>query len=116
MPSPRISAVQDAVLLDLELGLAQHALLLQLSELPELLKLGVHVDVRSRSRCGRGCVGGLLVGLLLLVRLVLVGLLLLRRPAAGLAAGDRIAVAGVSFLREGMKVRDLAGALGGTQP
>lgn len=31
----------------------------------------------------------------------------------GLAAGDRIAVAGVNFLREGMKVRDLGDALGG---
>lgn len=32
----------------------------------------------------------------------------------GLQPGDRIAVAGVSFLREGMKVRDLGDALGGT--
>jgi len=32
----------------------------------------------------------------------------------GLAAGDRIAVAGVSFLRDGMKVRDLGDALGGS--
>jgi RND family efflux transporter MFP subunit len=31
----------------------------------------------------------------------------------GLQPGDRIAVAGVTFLREGMKVRDLASALGG---
>jgi RND family efflux transporter MFP subunit len=31
----------------------------------------------------------------------------------GLQPGDRIAVAGVSFLREGMKVRDLGDALGG---
>jgi RND family efflux transporter MFP subunit len=31
----------------------------------------------------------------------------------GLAPGDRIVVAGVTFLREGMQVRDLAGALGG---
>jgi RND family efflux transporter MFP subunit len=31
----------------------------------------------------------------------------------GLAAGDRIVVAGVRFLREGMKVRDLGEALGG---
>ncbi len=31
----------------------------------------------------------------------------------GLTAGDRIAVAGVSFLREGMKVSDLGDALGG---
>jgi len=31
----------------------------------------------------------------------------------GLEAGDRIAVAGVTFLREGMKVRDLGDALGG---
>ena len=30
--------------------------------------------------------------------------------------GDRIAVAGVTFLREGMKVRDLGDALGGGQP
>jgi RND family efflux transporter MFP subunit len=33
--------------------------------------------------------------------------------ADGLAPGDRIAVAGVSFLREGMRVRDLGDALGG---
>jgi membrane fusion protein, multidrug efflux system len=31
----------------------------------------------------------------------------------GLRPGDRIAVAGVPFLREGMKVRDLGDALGG---
>jgi multidrug efflux pump subunit AcrA (membrane-fusion protein) len=31
----------------------------------------------------------------------------------GLQPGDRIAVAGVTFLREGMKVRDLGDALGG---
>jgi RND family efflux transporter MFP subunit len=36
--------------------------------------------------------------------------------ASGLAAGDRIAVAGVAFLREGMKVRDLGDGLGGGQP
>ena len=34
----------------------------------------------------------------------------------GLAPGDRIAVAGVRFLRDGMKVRDLGDALGGGQP
>jgi RND family efflux transporter MFP subunit len=34
----------------------------------------------------------------------------------GLQPGDRIAVAGVTFLREGMKVRDLGNALGGSQP
>jgi len=34
----------------------------------------------------------------------------------GLQPGDRIAVAGGSFLREGMKVRDLGNALGGSQP
>jgi RND family efflux transporter MFP subunit len=34
---------------------------------------------------------------------------------AGLQPGDRIAVAGVSFLRDGMKVRDLGNALGGGQ-
>lgn len=34
----------------------------------------------------------------------------------GLQPGDRIAVAGVSVLREGMKVRDLGDALGGSQP
>ena len=33
----------------------------------------------------------------------------------GLQPGDRIAVAGVRFLREGMKVRDLGDALGGSQ-
>ena len=33
----------------------------------------------------------------------------------GLLPGDRIAVAGVPFLREGMKVRDLGDALGGVQ-
>jgi multidrug efflux pump subunit AcrA (membrane-fusion protein) len=31
----------------------------------------------------------------------------------GLEPGDRIAVAGVTFLRDGMKVRDLGDALGG---
>ena len=36
--------------------------------------------------------------------------------AEGLQPGDRIAVAGVTFLREGMKVRDLGDALGGGQP
>jgi RND family efflux transporter MFP subunit len=35
---------------------------------------------------------------------------------SGLAAGDRIAVAGVAFLRDGMKVRDLGDGLGGGQP
>jgi RND family efflux transporter MFP subunit len=34
----------------------------------------------------------------------------------GLRAGDRIAVAGVTHLREGMKVRDLGDALGGGAP
>ena len=34
----------------------------------------------------------------------------------GLQPGDRIAVAGMNFLREGMKVRDLGNALGGSQP
>lgn len=34
----------------------------------------------------------------------------------GLQPGDRIAIAGVTFLREGMKVRDLGDALGGGQP
>jgi RND family efflux transporter MFP subunit len=34
----------------------------------------------------------------------------------GLQAGDRIAVAGVTHLREGMKVRDLGDALGGSLP
>jgi RND family efflux transporter MFP subunit len=34
----------------------------------------------------------------------------------GVQPGDRIAVAGVSFLREGMKVRDLGDALGGNLP
>jgi RND family efflux transporter MFP subunit len=34
----------------------------------------------------------------------------------GLQPGDRIAVAGVTFLREGMKVSDLGDALGGGQP
>ena len=34
----------------------------------------------------------------------------------GLGAGDRIAVAGVTFLRDGMKIRDLGDALGGRQP
>lgn len=33
----------------------------------------------------------------------------------GVKPGDRIAIAGVSFLREGMKVRDLGDTLGGTQ-
>lgn len=34
----------------------------------------------------------------------------------GLQPGDRIAVAGVSFLRDGMKVRDLGDELGGGRP
>jgi membrane fusion protein, multidrug efflux system len=34
----------------------------------------------------------------------------------GLQPGDRISVAGVTFLREGMKVRDLGDALGGERP
>lgn len=34
----------------------------------------------------------------------------------GLEPGERIAVAGVSFLRDGMKVNDLGDALGGAQP
>jgi RND family efflux transporter MFP subunit len=34
----------------------------------------------------------------------------------GLQSGDQIAVAGVNVLREGMKVRDLGDALGGSQP
>jgi multidrug efflux pump subunit AcrA (membrane-fusion protein) len=33
---------------------------------------------------------------------------------SGLEPGERIAVAGVTFLREGMKVRDLGDALGGS--
>jgi membrane fusion protein, multidrug efflux system len=36
--------------------------------------------------------------------------------SSGLQSGDRIAVAGVAFLREGMKVRDLGDSLGGGQP
>ncbi len=35
---------------------------------------------------------------------------------SGLQSGDRIAVAGVAFLREGMKVRDLGDGLGGGHP
>jgi multidrug efflux pump subunit AcrA (membrane-fusion protein) len=35
---------------------------------------------------------------------------------SGLRPGDRVAVAGAPFLREGMKVRDLGDALGGGQP
>ena len=31
----------------------------------------------------------------------------------GLSPGDRIAIAGVNFLRDGMQVRDLSNALGG---
>lgn len=34
----------------------------------------------------------------------------------GLQPGDRVTVAGVSFMREGMKVRDLGNALAGSQP
>jgi len=34
----------------------------------------------------------------------------------GLKSGDRIAVAGISFLRDGMKVRDLGNALGDGPP
>ncbi len=36
--------------------------------------------------------------------------------AEGLAPGERVVVAGVKFLREGMRVRDLGDALGGGQP
>ena len=36
--------------------------------------------------------------------------------SSGLQSGDRIAVAGVAFLRDGMKVRDLGDSLGGGQP
>lgn len=36
--------------------------------------------------------------------------------SSGLQSGDRIAVAGTAFLREGMKVRDLGDSLGGGQP
>jgi RND family efflux transporter MFP subunit len=36
--------------------------------------------------------------------------------SSGLQSGDRIAVAGVGFLRDGMKVRDLGDSLGGGQP
>src|SRR5262245_54381155 len=36
--------------------------------------------------------------------------------ADGLQPGDRVVIAGVRFLREGMKVRDLGDALGGGQP
>lgn len=35
---------------------------------------------------------------------------------SGLETGDRIAVAGVAFLRDGMRVRDLGDGLGGGQP
>jgi multidrug efflux pump subunit AcrA (membrane-fusion protein) len=35
---------------------------------------------------------------------------------SGLQPGDRVAVAGATFLREGIKVRDLGGALGDAQP
>jgi RND family efflux transporter MFP subunit len=34
--------------------------------------------------------------------------------AEGLQPGDRVAVAGVTFLRDGMKVRDLGDVLGGS--
>jgi multidrug efflux pump subunit AcrA (membrane-fusion protein) len=34
----------------------------------------------------------------------------------GLRPGDHVVVAGVAFLREGMKVRDLGNALGGDRP
>ncbi len=36
--------------------------------------------------------------------------------SSGLQSGDRIAVAGAAFLRDGMKVRDLGDGLGGGQP
>jgi multidrug efflux pump subunit AcrA (membrane-fusion protein) len=36
--------------------------------------------------------------------------------ADGLGPGDRIAVAGVTFLREGMKVRDAGEVFGGGSP
>ena len=40
----------------------------------------------------------------------------LDRGASVLEVRDRIAVAGVTHLREGMRVRDLGDALGGGQP
>jgi hypothetical protein len=70
------SRVEDAALLDLELGFAQHALLLQRAEVLELGELGVHVVLRRRRRWRRWRVGGLLLGVLLLF---------LGGPPAGLA-------------------------------
>src|SRR4029453_1611593 len=67
--SGRASRAEDPLLLGEELLFAEHALALQLAELPQLLQLGVHVGGR---RGGLLPVGRLLVGLLL-VGLGLVG-------------------------------------------
>src|SRR5918999_2190116 len=66
-----ISGAEDPALLGCELLLAQHTLGLQLTELPELGDLGVHVVGGG----GRGSVVG---------RWLLIGLLLLGGPPVGL--------------------------------
>ena len=81
-PEPRrggLDSAQDALLLRLKLGLGQHALRLQLSELLELRQLVAHRVLRGGLRLVRR--------LLLVCGLLRVLLLVLRRPAPGLPAG-----------------------------
>src|SRR4029453_4151037 len=85
--SGRASRAEDPLLLGEELLFAEHALALQLAELPQLLQLGVHVvGGRRGGLVGRGL---LLVGLLL-VGLLLVGLLFLAGPPVGLPPRDAV--------------------------
>src|SRR4051794_796804 len=84
-PRARLSGGEDAVLLHLELHLAEHTRLLQLAQLFQLGELGVHVGGRGRGGCGRRWRGGVdRLGL----RVLLLLLLLLRRPATLLAPSD----------------------------
>src|SRR4029453_15374485 len=52
--SGRASRTQDPLLLGEELLFAEHALALQLAELPQLLQLGVHVGGAGRVATARG--------------------------------------------------------------
>src|SRR4029450_3797316 len=76
--SGRASLAEDPLLLGEELLFTEHALALQLAELPQLLQLGVHV-VGGR---------GVLWGRALL--LLLVGLLFLAGPPVGLPPRDTV--------------------------
>src|SRR4029079_9406627 len=74
------SAVEDLVLLHLELGVGKDTLLLEGAQVLELSKLAVHVAALSRR-------GGRRRGVCLLL---LLGLLLLRGPPAALAPGNPV--------------------------